>query len=45
MSFCLFCFASGDITSDYLRSIEISRDARRDSGDDEAPQLDLNLAA
>jgi amidophosphoribosyltransferase len=38
-------YITGDITTDYLRSIEISRDARRDSGDDEAPQLDLNLAA
>jgi amidophosphoribosyltransferase len=38
-------YITGDITSDYLRSIEISRNARRDSGDDEAPQLDLNLAA
>jgi amidophosphoribosyltransferase len=38
-------YITGDITTDYLRSIEISRDARRDSSDDEAPQLDLNLAA
>src|SRR6187455_774019 len=38
-------YITGDITSDYLRAIEISRDAKRDSGDDEAPQLDLNLAA
>jgi len=38
-------YITGDITTDYLRSIEISRDAKRDSGDDEAPQLDLNLAA
>jgi amidophosphoribosyltransferase len=38
-------YITGDITTDYLRSIEISRDAARDSGDDEAPQLDLNLAA
>jgi amidophosphoribosyltransferase len=37
-------YITGDITSDYLRSIEIQRDAKRDSADDEA-QLDLNLAA
>ena len=28
-------YITGDITTDYLRSIEIRRDARRDSGDDE----------
>src|SRR5688500_7403833 len=33
------------ITSDYLRAIEIRRDARRDSADDDVAQLDLNLAA
>src|ERR687896_2610646 len=38
-------YITGDITSDYLRSIEVRRNAKRDSGDDEAPQLDLNLAA
>ena len=38
-------YITGDITTDYLRSIELSRDAKRDSGDDAAPQLDLNLAA
>jgi amidophosphoribosyltransferase len=38
-------YITGDITSDYLRSIEIQRDARRDSSDEDAPQLDLNLAA
>jgi amidophosphoribosyltransferase len=38
-------YITGDITADYLRAIELRRDARRDSGDDEAPQLDLNLAA
>jgi amidophosphoribosyltransferase len=38
-------YITGDITSDYLRSIEIQRDAKRDSSDDDAPQLDLNLAA
>jgi len=37
-------YITGDITSDYLRSIEIQRDAGRDSGDDEGAQLDLNLA-
>jgi amidophosphoribosyltransferase len=38
-------YITGDITSDYLRSIEIRRDARRDAAEDEAAQLDLNLAA
>ena len=38
-------YITGDITSDYLRDIEIERDARRDSADDENAQLDLNLAA
>src|ERR671910_2558151 len=38
-------YITGDITTDYLRSIEVRRHAKRDSGDDEAPQLDLNLAA
>jgi amidophosphoribosyltransferase len=38
-------YVTGDITSDYLRAIEIQRDAKRDAGDDEAAQLDLNLAA
>ena len=38
-------YITGDITADYLRSIEIQRDAKRDSGEDDAPQLDLNLAA
>ncbi|HEX7218369.1 MAG TPA: amidophosphoribosyltransferase [Burkholderiales bacterium] len=38
-------YITGDITPDYLNSIETRRDAKRDSGDDEAPQLDLNLAA
>jgi amidophosphoribosyltransferase len=37
-------YITGDITSDYLRSIEIQRNAGRDSGDDEGAQLDLNLA-
>jgi amidophosphoribosyltransferase len=37
-------YITGDITSDYLRTIEIRRDAARDSGDDESAQLDLNLA-
>jgi amidophosphoribosyltransferase len=37
-------YITGDITSDYLRAIEIRRDAARDSGDDESAQLDLNLA-
>jgi amidophosphoribosyltransferase len=38
-------YITGDITSDYLRDIEIQRDAMRDSADDENAQLDLNLAA
>ena len=37
-------YITGDITNDYLRAIEIRRDAARDSGDDEGAQLDLNLA-
>src|SRR5690349_22127922 len=37
-------YITGDITNDYLRSIEIQRDASRDSGEDEGAQLDLNLA-
>ncbi|HWI35856.1 MAG TPA: amidophosphoribosyltransferase [Burkholderiales bacterium] len=38
-------YVTGDITTDYLRAIENQRDAGRDSGEDEQPQLDLNLAA
>src|SRR2546425_6993168 len=38
-------YITGDITSDYLRDIEIQRDAQRDSAEDETAQLDLNLAA
>jgi amidophosphoribosyltransferase len=38
-------YITGDITSDYLRTIEIRRDARRDSAEEEHAQLDLNLAA
>jgi len=38
-------YITGDITSDYLRDIEIRRDAKRDSGEDDTAQLDLNLAA
>jgi len=38
-------YITGDITTDYLRTIETRRDAKRDSIEDEAPQLDLNLAA
>src|SRR5438034_1859914 len=38
--------STGDITSDYLKSIEIQRDAARDSPDDpDSAQMDLNLAA
>jgi amidophosphoribosyltransferase len=38
-------YITGDITADYLRAIELRRNAKRDSGEDEPPQLDLNLAA
>jgi amidophosphoribosyltransferase len=38
-------YVTGDVTADYLRTIEIQRDAKRDAGDDETAQLDLNLAA
>jgi len=38
-------YITGDITSDYLRAIELQRDAKRDSTEDDAAQLDLNLAA
>ena len=38
-------YVTGDVTADYLRAIEIQRDAKRDSEDDEIAQLDLNLAA
>jgi amidophosphoribosyltransferase len=38
-------YITGDITSDYLHTIEVRRDAARDSGDDsDVTQLDLNLA-
>jgi amidophosphoribosyltransferase len=37
-------YITGDVTSDYLRAIEIRRDAARDSSDDEGAQLDLGLA-
>ncbi len=37
-------YITGDITTDYLKAIEIRRDASRDSSDDEGAQLDLNLA-
>jgi len=38
-------YVTGDVSADYLRAIETQRDASRDSGEDEAAQLDLNLAA
>ena len=38
-------YITGDITTDYLRAIELSRNAARDSSEDETAQLDLNLAA
>jgi amidophosphoribosyltransferase len=37
-------YITGDVTTDYLRAIEIQRDAMRDSEEDEGAQLDLNLA-
>jgi amidophosphoribosyltransferase len=37
-------YVTGDVTTDYLRAIEIQRDAARDSSEDESAQLDLNLA-
>jgi amidophosphoribosyltransferase len=37
-------YVTGDVTTDYLRAIEIQRDAERDSGEEESAQLDLNLA-
>jgi amidophosphoribosyltransferase len=37
-------YITGDITTDYLRAIELSRNAARDSSDEESAQLDLNLA-
>ncbi len=37
-------YVTGDVTADYLRTIEIQRDAQRDSSDEETAQLDLNLA-
>jgi amidophosphoribosyltransferase len=37
-------YITGDVTSDYLESIEMRRDAARDTLEgDEGPQLDLNL--
>ena len=36
-------YVTGDVTSDYLAEIENRRDAQRDSDEDEAAQLDLNL--
>jgi amidophosphoribosyltransferase len=38
-------YVTGDVTSDYLRDIEMQRDASRDSAEDDSAQLDLNLAA
>jgi len=36
-------YVTGDVTSDYLNTIETRRDAARDLDEDEAAQLDLNL--
>jgi amidophosphoribosyltransferase len=38
-------YVTGDVSPDYLRAIEQRRASSRDQSDDEAPQLDLNLAA
>jgi amidophosphoribosyltransferase len=38
-------YVTGDVTSDYLRTIETRRDAARDSSEDDGAQLDLNLVA
>ncbi|HEX7054252.1 MAG TPA: amidophosphoribosyltransferase [Burkholderiales bacterium] len=38
-------YITGDITTDYLKAVELSRNAARDAGDEESAQLDLNLAA
>src|SRR5882672_2339113 len=38
-------YVTGDVTNDYLRAIEMQRDASRDSAEDDSAQLDLNLAA
>jgi amidophosphoribosyltransferase len=38
-------YVTGDITTDYLRAIEIRRDESRDSAEDDSAQMDLNLAA
>jgi amidophosphoribosyltransferase len=38
-------YITGDITTDYLRAIELERNAQRDASEDETAQLDLNLAA
>jgi amidophosphoribosyltransferase len=37
-------YITGDVTTDYLRAIEIQRDASRDESEEESAQLDLNLA-
>src|SRR5436853_470561 len=38
-------YVTGDVTTDYLRAIELQRDATRDSSEEDRAQLDLNLAA
>src|SRR3954453_7782024 len=35
-------YVTGDITTDYLRAIEIRRDESRDSAEDDSAQMDLN---
>ncbi|HUQ26492.1 MAG TPA: amidophosphoribosyltransferase, partial [Burkholderiales bacterium] len=37
-------YVTGDVTTDYLRAIEIQRDSSRDESEEESAQLDLNLA-
>jgi amidophosphoribosyltransferase len=38
-------YVTGDVTHDYLASVETRRDARRDESDEDSAQLDLNLVA
>ena len=38
-------YITGDVTTEYLSGVESRRDQKRDGGDDEEPQLGLNLAA
>jgi amidophosphoribosyltransferase len=38
-------YVTGDVTTEYLSGVESRRDQHRDGGDEEAPQMGLNLAA